>query len=46
MGLIISICRDLKKYIKTSSCYPERCSRQDYLSIMKDFKRSEKVRRS
>ena len=38
-------CRDLKKYIKTSSCYPDRCSQEDYDNIMKDFKRSEKVQK-
>ena len=35
--------RDLKRYIKTSSCYPDRCNKSDYESIMKDFKTSEKV---
>ena len=40
-----SFLRDLKKYIKTSSCYPDRCSQQDYDNIMKDFKRSEKVQK-
>ena len=36
--------RDLKRYIKTSSCYPDRCAKSDYESIMKDFQDSEKVR--
>merc|ERR1711988_382892 len=35
--------RDLKKYIKTSSCYPDRCTKSDYENIMKDFEDSEKV---
>eukprot|EP00092_Neocalanus_flemingeri_P025077 GFUD01027193.1.p1 GENE.GFUD01027193.1~~GFUD01027193.1.p1 ORF type:complete len:477 (-),score=107.48 GFUD01027193.1:237-1583(-) len=35
--------RNLKKYIKTASCYPEQCSKQEYNSIMKDFKTSEKI---
>jgi len=35
--------RDLKKYIKTSSCYPERCHKSDYENIMKDFLASEKI---
>jgi len=35
--------RDLKKYIKTSSCYPDRCRKSDYENIMKDFKTSEKI---
>jgi len=35
--------RDLKKYIKTSSCYPARCKKSDYENIMKDFKTSEKI---
>jgi len=35
-----------KKYIKTSSCYPERCHKSDYENIMKDFLASEKVQRN
>ena len=35
--------RDLKNYIKTSSCYPDRCTKSDYENIMKDFQDSEKV---
>ena len=35
--------RNLKKYIKTASCYPERCSKVEYHNIMKDFNTSEKV---
>merc|ERR1719297_525657 len=35
--------RDLKRYIKTSSCYPDRCTKSDYENIMKDFEDSEKV---
>ena len=41
--LVYYLCRDLKKYIKTSSCYPERCTKADYEHIMKDFLPSEKV---
>ena len=41
--LIVLIYRDLKKYIKTSSCYPDRCRKSDYENIMQDFKTSEKV---
>ena len=33
----------LKNYIKTVSCYPERCTEQEYQSIMLDFFSSEKV---
>ena len=36
--------RDLKKYIKNSSCYPDRCNKSDYECIMKDFQDSEKVK--
>jgi len=35
--------RDLKKYIKRSSCYPDRCRKSDYENIMQDFKTSEKI---
>jgi len=35
--------RNLKKYIKTASCYPEQCSQLEYDSIMKDFNTSEKI---
>lgn len=35
--------RNLKKYIKTATCYPEMCNREDYGMIMKDFRDSEKV---
>jgi len=35
--------RNLKKYIKTASCYPELCERRDYRTIMNDFHESEKV---
>jgi len=35
--------RRLKKYIKTVSCYPERCTNEEYQSIMIDFLTSEKV---
>lgn len=40
---LMSACRDLKRYIKTSSCYPDRCTKSDYENIMKDFQDSEKV---
>jgi len=35
--------RNLKKYIKTASCYPELCRREEYTNIMADFQESEKV---
>jgi len=35
--------RNLKKYIKTASCYPEHCIKSEYDSIMQDFNTSEKV---
>lgn len=35
--------RKLKKYIKTASCYPELCEKQEYTTIMNDFHESEKV---
>jgi len=35
--------RKLKKYIKTASCYPELCEKNDYTTIMNDFHESEKV---
>merc|ERR1711915_1089670 len=35
--------RNLKKYIKTASCYPELCIKSEYDSIMQDFNTSEKV---
>jgi sestrin len=35
--------RSLKKYIKTASCYPEQCNKDDYEMIMRDFKESEKI---
>lgn len=35
--------RNLKKYIKTASCYPELCRREEYRNIMTDFQQSEKV---
>ena len=36
--------RPLKKYIKTVSVYPERCTREEDAQIMPDFLDSEKVR--
>ena len=42
--MTVLIYRDLKKYIKTSSCYPDRCRKSDYENIMQDFKTSEKVK--
>jgi hypothetical protein len=41
--LYIYIFSPLKKYIKTVCCYPERCTLEDYNSIMTDFLDSEKV---
>jgi len=35
--------RSLKKYIKTAACYPNRCSSEEYKSIMQDFLTSEKI---
>jgi len=35
--------RDLKNYIKKASCYPIKCTKQEYDSIMEDFQPSEKV---
>ncbi|XP_076307675.1 sestrin-1-like isoform X1 [Tachypleus tridentatus] len=35
--------KPLKAYIKTLSCYPERTTKSDYDSVMKEFKHSEKV---
>ena len=42
-NLTYYIFRKLKKYIKTASCYPELCEKQDYTTIMNDFHESEKV---
>ena len=36
--------RSLKAYIKMVVCYPERVTRADYDSILKEFHHSEKVR--
>ena len=38
-----SICRNLKMYIKTLCCFPERCTVEEYEGIMVDFRNSEKV---
>lgn len=35
--------RNLKSYIKTVCCYPNRTTKKDYDSVMKDFKHSEKI---
>ena len=35
--------RSLKAYVKTVTCYPERITRKDYDSFMREFKHSEKV---
>jgi len=35
--------RSLKAYIKTVTCFPERVTKHDYDSFMKEFKHSEKV---
>lgn len=37
--------RNLKAYIKTVTCYPERLAKKDYDNVMKEFKHSEKVHR-
>ncbi|KAH3735446.1 sestrin-1-like isoform X2 [Dreissena polymorpha] len=34
---------NLKAYIKTVTCYPERLTKKDYDNVMKEFKHSEKV---
>jgi len=36
--------RTLKSYVKTVTCYPERLTKKDYDSVMREFKHSEKVR--
>ena len=36
--------KNLKAYIKTVTCYPERLNKKDYDSVMSEFKHSEKVR--
>uniref|UniRef100_A0A2C9JWA9 Sestrin n=1 Tax=Biomphalaria glabrata TaxID=6526 RepID=A0A2C9JWA9_BIOGL len=35
--------RNLKAYIKTLTCYPERLQKKDYDGVMREFKHSEKV---
>jgi sestrin len=35
--------RNLKAYIKTLTCYPERLQKKDYDIVMREFKHSEKV---
>lgn len=35
--------RNLKAYIKTVTCYPERITKKDYEGVMRSFKHSEKV---
>lgn len=35
--------RNLKAYVKTATCFPERVSKRDYDSFMREFKHSEKV---
>ena len=35
--------RNLKAYIKTVTCYPERLTKKDYDSCMQEFRHSEKV---
>ena len=34
---------NLKSYVKTVTCYPERVTRKEYDSFMYEFKHSEKV---
>ena len=36
--------RNLKAYIKTLTCYPERLTKKEYEGVMREFKHSEKVR--
>ena len=36
--------RNLKTYVKTVTCFPERITHKDYEGVMKGFKHSEKVR--
>ena len=40
----ILCCRNLKTYIKTFCCFPERCTLEGYEAIMADFRNSEKVK--
>ena len=35
--------RNLKAYVKSVTCFPERVTRRDYDSFMREFKHSEKV---
>lgn len=35
--------RNLKAYVKTVTCYPERLTRKEYDNVMREFKHSEKV---
>ena len=35
--------RNLKSYIKTVTCYPERLTKKEYDNVMREFKHSEKV---
>jgi sestrin len=35
--------RNLKAYVKAVTCFPERVTRRDYDSFMREFKHSEKV---
>ena len=35
--------RNLKSYVKTTTCFPERVTKKDYDSFMREFKHSEKV---
>ena len=36
---------NLKAYIKTLTCYPERLKKKDFDGVMKGFQHSEKVRK-
>ena len=44
MSHLVSFFRELKTYIKTLCCFPERCNIEEYEAIMADFRNSEKVR--
>lgn len=36
--------RNLKAYIKTVCCFPERTTKSDFDNVMKEFRHSEKAR--
>lgn len=38
--------RSLKSFIKTTACYPERMTKEEYNNVLKEFHHSEKVKLS